>query len=232
MLSVLSSAYISGTRLPELENHIGKGSIVVEIFKQQILQRVVGTYCFYRSSRAWCDTVIETNRNVNKSRVDGISCWLGKIHLLLEICISSNFTLLLSAAHPSDIKFEDIDTENEFCWVKWYEIIDESILSVEIIDAVLNCSQLQWQRIPVEADLASCYKEYGLFSLESDCAVVQVIPIDSFFHTSGECSTRQAEARNISEGIDNWELDQFYVHHSFLQTLAWGACGLNPMTNY
>lgn len=76
------------------------------------------------------------------------------------------------ASDPLDIELEERKAEREFCFVQWYEMIDESILAVDKIGAVLNCMRLRWQETPGEPNLLLGSKKYGLLSMESVRVVI------------------------------------------------------------
>lgn len=55
--------------------------------------------------------------------------------------------------------------------------------------------------------LLSSSKEYGLFALETICAIVRINLRETVFHMNRESNPRRAEGGMTMEGIETWEVD-------------------------
>lgn len=143
------SAYVSGLHAPKLVKEMNKDEIVVKISKERILQRLVATDTFYESERERYDTVMVTKRSLTENGIESTRCWFARSSRLLKVLIRSNFVSSSLSSDPLKFWFEESEAKNEFCSVQWFEIIDETILTVDKLDTALKCLRLQWRKLPV-----------------------------------------------------------------------------------
>lgn len=58
------------------------------------------------------------------------------------------------------------DSERQLFFPQWYEVLDDSELTLDYIDETLKCVRLRWHRNPAAEDMLSESKEFELVPVE------------------------------------------------------------------
>lgn len=108
------------------------------------------------------------------------SCWFAKILCFVRIATSAEDYSRCRDCKEYHCQICHHQLYNELYFVQWYEIQIGLLLPMDMIDGLLNCIRLRWQRVPGESNVMLTRKEFGLVPLESIRSAVTVVPKDKF----------------------------------------------------
>lgn len=86
-----------------------------------------------------------TKDSLIESKIESTGCWFASVVPFLKAGIPSNIVSSSSSLDRPKFEMKESGAENEFCCVQWFDIVGESILPVDQIDAVLKCLRLRRQ---------------------------------------------------------------------------------------
>ena len=213
-LQLPASAYISGYPVATLD-HMKNRSNEVFIPKSSLRfsQRAVARRCFYASKVPRLDNVmIEASCDEDVCIEDGyMRIWFAKVLSFLRIhtnldggpCENHN------RRHCPECKE---GSEQELCFVQFYDVLSEEKLPIDGIDKNLGCLRLHWQRHEGTMGSTCSSKQYGLMPIDSIRGLVNIVPADvemGLLHKSKLRTMCYDKLRSDEKG---WASDLFYVN--------------------
>lgn len=112
------------------------------------------------------------------------------------------------------INFRERETrtlDRKFCFVHWYEILDEDGLAIDNIDKVLSCIRLRWKQIPEEPHALSTAKDFGHVPLESIRCAARFVPKDECLDIIVDQTVWEDYEKMRSRNVSVWEARQFFT---------------------
>lgn len=104
----------------------------------------------------------------------------------------------------------------DFCFKKWYEVLDGSELEVDVIDRTLDRIRSRWKLASSEHERRTAGSAFGLISIQSIRGIVHVVPKDSFSSETTDCSQRMEMCNDLCKNtFDGREDFYFYRHFRF-----------------
>lgn len=216
-IQVPSSAFVAGHYTPSLDCPVYNSSVLIERKNKRISQRVVSCASFYGSHRERFDSVMIENGDASSARCStkNISVWFAQVLMFLRMVRDDEGTRKCQLHKRRSCPVCHHHAEDEWCFVRYYQVLDSTLLPLDGVDEVLRCHRLRWHRDGGVVGELSAAPEYGLVPADSIRGIVHVVRADFPLPCLASSDERRSNCDKIREGEEGMMSKLFYINRFY-----------------
>lgn len=132
-------------------------------------------------------------------------CWFAKVLRFFRIKNNSSHKRQRHANENDYCEGRTNKPYQALCFVQWYEVLNEEVLSIDNIDKSLSCTGPMWEIRLKKPHALSASEAFGHISLERTRSAVRVVPKETIFIRIDKKNCRKVYAMKLASSGFGWK---------------------------